>query len=105
MRLLPSAGVAPRAPETMLKALLRPIVRPMRRRYEYAKLPAACKAEIRRDHARGIGEDPGLDVTVREAVAWLLRAQDHSASHDGGIAHSYSLVDGWATSYPETTGY
>jgi hypothetical protein len=89
----------------MLKALLRPIVRPMQRRYEYAKLPAACKAEIRRDRVGGLGPDPGLDVTVREAISWLLRAQDHSASQDGGIAHSYSLVDGWGTSYPETTGY
>ncbi len=26
-------------------------------------------------------------------------------SRDGGIAHHYSLVDGWSTSYPETTGY
>jgi hypothetical protein len=28
-----------------------------------------------------------------------------SASHDGGVARDYSLIKGWATSYPETTGY
>ena len=38
-------------------------------------------------------------------MAWLCRAQDHSASADGGVARDYSLIKGWATSYPETTGY
>jgi hypothetical protein len=38
-------------------------------------------------------------------VTWLCRAQDNSASHDGGVARHYSLLSGWATSYPETTGY
>ena len=38
-------------------------------------------------------------------MAWLCSAQDHSASADGGVARDYSLVSGWATSYPETTGY
>lgn len=37
------------------------------------------------------------------AVAWLGRAQD--ATPDGGVAASYSLLDGWNPSYPETTGY
>ncbi len=32
-------------------------------------------------------------------------AQDCSASKDGGVARDYSLLRGWATSYPETTGY
>ncbi len=34
---------------------------------------------------------------------WLLTAQ--SIHKDGGYAHSYSLTDGWAPSYPETSGY
>ena len=38
-------------------------------------------------------------------MAWLCRAQDHSASADGGVARDYSLLSGWASSYPETTGY
>jgi hypothetical protein len=42
---------------------------------------------------------------VREAIAWLCRAQDSSATHDGGVARHFSLVTGWGPSYPETTGY
>ena len=38
-------------------------------------------------------------------MAWLCRAQDRSASADGGVARDYSLVRGWSSSYPETTGY
>jgi hypothetical protein len=38
-------------------------------------------------------------------MRWLCCAQDQSASADGGVARSYSLVSGWAASYPETTGY
>jgi hypothetical protein len=40
-----------------------------------------------------------------EGVRWLGRAQDCSASADGGVARHYSLVTGWSPSYPETTGY
>jgi rhamnogalacturonyl hydrolase YesR len=38
-------------------------------------------------------------------MSWLERAQDHSRTVDGGVARHYSLVTGWASSYPETTGY
>lgn len=37
------------------------------------------------------------------AAAWLGRAQD--ATGDGGVASHYSLGEGWASSYPEITGY
>lgn len=40
------------------------------------------------------------------AAAWLIRAQD--ATPDDGVSHGYFPCDdvpGWATSYPETTGY
>jgi hypothetical protein len=36
---------------------------------------------------------------------WLCRAQDCSASADGGVARDFSWRTGWASSYPETTGY
>jgi hypothetical protein len=36
---------------------------------------------------------------------WLCCAQDNSRSRDGGVARDYSLIHGWASSYPETTGY
>ncbi len=32
-------------------------------------------------------------------------AQDRSKSADGGAARDYSLIRGWSSSYPETTGY
>jgi hypothetical protein len=49
--------------------------------------------------------DPGSQRIVEAGIAWLSRAQDESRSHDGGVARHFSLVDGWSTSYPETTGY
>jgi hypothetical protein len=42
---------------------------------------------------------------VEAAIGWLCRAQDRSASHDGGVARHFSLLHGWSNSYPETTGY
>jgi hypothetical protein len=68
-------------------------------------LPLAVKSEVLRDRAALPRTDPGHDRAIREALAWLGRAQDHSASHDGGVARHFSLIDGWSTSYPETTGY
>jgi hypothetical protein len=49
--------------------------------------------------------DPGIERTVESTIRWLLLAQERSASADGGVARHFSLVDGWAVSYPETTGY
>lgn len=43
------------------------------------------------------------DRHLREAIAWLYRAQD--ATEDRGVSHSYLLGKGWMRSYPETTGY
>jgi hypothetical protein len=55
---------------------------------------------------RGLGgADPGPERIIDECTAWLTRAQDRSATADGGVARHYSLLDGWAPSYPETTGY
>jgi Prenyltransferase and squalene oxidase repeat len=71
----------------------------------YPRLPAAAKAECRNDSLGLPAEDPGVERAIDEGVAWLGRAQDHSASADGGVARHYSLITGWGTSYPETTGY
>ncbi len=49
--------------------------------------------------------DPGPDAAIVAALAWLCRAQDGSRGGDGGVARHYGLLDGWAESYPETTGY
>lgn len=54
---------------------------------------------------RGLGEDPGSEACIEGILGWLGRAQDRSASQDGGFARHWSWLGGWAPSYPETTGY
>jgi hypothetical protein len=49
--------------------------------------------------------DPGPERVIAEGLSWLCHAQDMSASSDGGVARHFSLIDGWSSSYPETTGY
>ncbi len=78
---------------------------PLRRLRDYLVLPTTAKLESFRDRAGLPAEDPGIDAAVAGALDWLGRAQDRSPSRDGGVAHSFSLVKGWAASYPETTGY
>jgi prenyltransferase beta subunit len=50
----------------------------------------------------------GMDVIhpieqqhLKAAMLWLSRAQ----RREGGFSAAYSWMDGWASSYPETTGY
>jgi hypothetical protein len=69
------------------------------------RLSAAAKAERRHDALGLPAVDPGIERAIDEGVAWLGRAQDHSLSADGGVARHYSLITGWSSSYPETTGY
>lgn len=77
----------------------------MRKARSSWQLPEAAKAEARSDR-RGLGApDHATAVAVREAIAWLCRAQDYSTTSDGGVARHFSLVHGWGPSYPETTGY
>src|SRR5256885_2128796 len=72
---------------------------------ERLQMPAAALAEHRRDRGGAPNDDPGSERVLDELIEWLCRAQDSSSSKDGGVAHHYSLIDGWASSYPETTGY
>jgi hypothetical protein len=70
-----------------------------------ARLTPAARKEGRSDR-RGLPDfDPGPAAVIEACTAWLGVAQDHSASADGGVARDYSLLTGWASSYPETTGY
>jgi rhamnogalacturonyl hydrolase YesR len=71
----------------------------------HLSLPPAARAERRLDRRAGPGPDPGRDAVAAAAIGWLVRAQDQSATHDGGVARHFSLVSGWGPSYPETTGY
>jgi len=84
---------------------LRSVLKPLRSAQEHFILAAAAKQEARRDRAGLPDSDPGLEKAIDEGVSWLGRAQDHSSTHDGGVARHYSLIDGWGPSYPETTGY
>lgn len=69
------------------------------------RLPKAAREERDRDRQGVPTNDPGAAAAVEACLAWLARAQDCSASDDGGVARDFSLIEGWATSYPETTGY
>ncbi|WP_395403792.1 hypothetical protein ACHMW6_33820 [Pseudoduganella sp. UC29_106] len=68
-------------------------------------LPEGAIAELEADQ-RGLPErDPGCQAVIDACTDWLCAAQDNSATADGGVARDYSLIKGWASSYPETTGY
>lgn len=69
------------------------------------QLPARAKQERARDRRGLPSADPGCAKVIEEGVRWLARAQDSTASGDDGVARHYSLITGWGTSYPETTGY
>jgi len=57
------------------------------------------------DLASPAASDPGVDAVVDACTTWLLAGQRYSRTADGGVASHFSLKDGWASSYPETTGY
>lgn len=69
------------------------------------KLPAAARRQLELDRA-GLPEfDAGPEAVAAANIQWLLRSQECSKFHDGGSARDFSLVHGWASSYPETSGY
>jgi len=70
-----------------------------------ADLPQRALDELARDRRGLPATDPGLDAAIDASAAWLCRAQDMSTTDDGGVAKNFSLKHGWASSYPETTGY
>ena len=71
----------------------------------FLALPLRIKTKCASDYLRRRNADPGVDATIDACIAWLRRAQEQSATHDGGAAHSFSWLSGWGSSYPETTGY
>ncbi len=68
-------------------------------------LPRQAYDERQRDLGGLPDIDPGVAAVIQANLEWLCAAQDHSVSADGGVARDYSLIRGWSTSYPETTGY
>jgi hypothetical protein len=85
--------------------LVAEILKPVRAARRLVKLPAQARSERRTDLLGLPSHEVGSERAVAEAIAWLGRAQDNSLSKDGGVARDYSLINGWAASYPETTGY
>jgi len=71
----------------------------------YLRLGPAGRAAHTRDRLGLPPYDPGIENAIKEGVSWICRAQDNSASQDGGVATHFSLISGWSASYPETTGY
>src|SRR5215467_6963096 len=69
------------------------------------RLPRRALDTLVADLNPTIRVDPGVEVAIDAGIAWLARAQDESTSHDGGVSKHYSLISGWGSSYPETTGY
>lgn len=68
-------------------------------------LTALAQSELKADIQGLPAHDPGPEAVIAGCTTWLCMAQDRSASNDGGVARDFSLQSGWATSYPETTGY
>jgi hypothetical protein len=81
------------------------VLRSLRKAISLRQLPKAARAEYDRDRRGLLERDSGAEAVVSACLDWLVRAQDKSQSADGGVARDFSLVRGWATSYPETTGY
>jgi hypothetical protein len=91
----------------MLKQVVKSLVPAsvMRGLLDWRDLPPLAKAEKKMDRRRELQFDGGAERCLRAALDWLATAQDLSAGVDGGVARHYSLISGWAASYPETTGY
>lgn len=85
--------------------MIRTILRSLRHALEPVRLPDRAVAERERDLRGPYGPEPDIETAIAESVAWIGRAQDNSRSNDGGVARDYSLIEGWNSSYPETTGY
>ena len=69
------------------------------------RMPALVKKHVYVDKKKLPETDPGCEIAIKEGINWICKAQDFSKSADGGVARHYSLIDGWGSSYPETTGY
>ncbi|MBK7646020.1 MAG: hypothetical protein IPJ12_02290 [Betaproteobacteria bacterium] len=69
------------------------------------QLPNEAKQQLELDRSGLPESDAGPEAVAAAGIQWLKRSQDKSQYQDGGSARDYSLVKGWASSYPETSGY
>lgn len=88
----------------MLQSLLR-LARACRDRMLPRELPPLVREQVAIDRQGLPAAAAPNGVVLDAAVAWLCRAQDCSATADGGVARAFHLEEGWQSSYPETTGY
>jgi len=85
---------------------LKKIASRLKERYiDERQLPNEAKTQLELDRSGLPESDPGPAAVAAAAIEWLKRSQDKSIYQDGGSARDYSLVKGWASSYPETSGY
>ncbi len=49
--------------------------------------------------------DPNVSIVLDAVFSWLINAQKFNKLGDDGYARDFSFINGWASSYPETTGY
>lgn len=75
------------------------------RRSLFDRPPAHARMAAQDDRTQGLGREHELEIVNESVTAWLCRAQDLSSTKDGGVARHFGLIDGWSSSYPETTGY
>jgi hypothetical protein len=69
------------------------------------RLPDRARRQLQLDRAGLPEHDPGALAVAAAGIEWLKRSQDLSIHRDGGSSRDYSLIKGWASSYPETSGY
>jgi hypothetical protein len=81
------------------------LLRGVQKAHRFISYPRVAQAAAYGDAVSLWRGDHSAFRCLDEAVTWLCRAQDCSLSRDGGVARHYSLINGWSTSYPETTGY
>lgn len=92
--------------KSLLKALLPQSMLDARKLRQFrAQLGPVGEGVWARDEAGLPAADPGIAPTIAASLDWIARAQDCSATQDGGVARDFSLLKGWGASYPETTGY
>ena len=72
--------------------------------WEWLTLPAAARRLRRADRRRVLGQDPGIEEAVNAMLGWLGRAQDRSATGEGGFAAHFDMIKGWGPSCPGSTG-
>lgn len=80
-------------------------VRLKERYVDERQLPEAAQHQLKQDRVGLPEHDPGPAAVAAAGIEWLKRSQDMSVHSDGGSSRDFSLLRGWASSYPETSGY